>query len=554
MTYGSPVGHAYLHRPWAVRSRPLVPSRPTAPVSHLNLVIPVRADLAPPSAAGRARPASWLIREDHQLRRLPAGVLLLVPATFLTWAFRPGYMNADTLIQYDTAQGAPIDDWYAPVIQLLWRAAFEIGVGRPTFVLFAQCLAMSVGMFLILRAAVGRGTAAGLTIVIIALPMVFAQVMLVGRDMWLVAFGLLHVGCLIRWRGCPTSGWRRHLWLAVALVSAVLAIWTRQNAAAMVVVPCATMFARILRPNAPASRVSLRRLARGVGAVALAVAFCLCGLASARAIQRAAGVSDAQPEALLYAYDLAGASIRLDRNLFGPLAFPKDDLAELRAHWSPDDVVPLVLPPDEPTLRAGRPDPATLEELEASWRDLLREHTGTYLQVRGSLFLRLIGVDAPASWVMHLGVDSNRFGFTLANPGANDALRTYVAWFSPGLDFEHGSWIFRPWPYLLLGLAVAIALVKRRRRTEPDGFVAAFLAGGLLYELSFFFLAPGHGYRYSYPAIVAALVGAVYLCGRVVSDRRSAGDARDAEQVEPERDPDPLLERATEPDPRAVPQ
>src|SRR4051794_29043613 len=99
------------HLPPAVRSRPLVRSRPTAPSPHPNLVIPAHADLATSSAAGRARTASWLIGEDHQLRRLPTGLLLLVPATFLTWAFRPGYMNADTLIQYDTAQGAPIDDW-----------------------------------------------------------------------------------------------------------------------------------------------------------------------------------------------------------------------------------------------------------------------------------------------------------------------------------------------------------------------------------------------------------------------------------------------------------
>lgn len=72
-----------------------------------------------------------------------AGVVMLLatPANLDTRAFRPGCMNADTLIQYASAQDETLTDWYARVVQLLRDAALARGVGRPTMVLVGQALA-----------------------------------------------------------------------------------------------------------------------------------------------------------------------------------------------------------------------------------------------------------------------------------------------------------------------------------------------------------------------------------------------------------------------------
>jgi len=52
--------------------------------------------------------------------------------------------------------------------------------------------------------------------------------------------------------------------------------------------------------------------------------------------------------------------------------------------------------------------------------------------------------------------------------------------------------------------------VKWARRTGPPMLEgAALAAGAVTYELSLFFLATGHGYRYSYPAVLLGTLASV---------------------------------------------
>ncbi len=448
-------------------------------------------------------------------------MLLVIPAMVMTWAFRPGYMNADTLRQYGSTQGLGLDDWYAPVIQLLWDGALRIGIGRPTFVLFAQCLAILLGTWLVLRHLLPRVRAAVAAVMLFALPPVFCQAMLLGRDTWLVAFTVLQAGLAIRSSHATTLR-ACQLWIAGSFACAFLAIATRQNAAAVTICLLASTALR-------ARSRSTRRRPRRVSLVgcAFALVATVSGMTMAFAVQRVAGVKDARPEVVLFAYDLTGMSLRSGELLLGPVAFPAQDLNVLRSRWYPDDVVPLVLPTETATVLAYYGPPEAADELANDWLHAVQERPATYLAVRGSLFLRLIGVTSPPHYVMHLGVDRNDFGFRLANPAANRFFRSYVNAFSPGRDFANGSYLFRPWPYLVAAAAAASFLFSRRRWQAPGALEVAWLAvGALLYEASFFVLAPGHGYRYSYPPIVFGIVATTFAVITWVRDRASAPTIR----------------------------
>ena len=91
------------------------------------------------------------------LSRAAVAALVLAPALVITWAFRPGYMNADSLIEYSvTKPWGDFTDWRAPLIEKLWDVFETAGVGSPTIVLFAQTLTMVAGFTLVFRAVLGR--------------------------------------------------------------------------------------------------------------------------------------------------------------------------------------------------------------------------------------------------------------------------------------------------------------------------------------------------------------------------------------------------------------
>src|SRR6185295_19079560 len=80
------------------------------------------------------------------------GALIIVAcAAIITYIFSPGYMNADTLVQYSQAIGeSTLNNWLAPALELGWRLLDGVGIG-PTGLLAGQVLTFMLGIFLILR-------------------------------------------------------------------------------------------------------------------------------------------------------------------------------------------------------------------------------------------------------------------------------------------------------------------------------------------------------------------------------------------------------------------
>ena len=445
-------------------------------------------------------------------------VLLLVPAGVVTWAFRPGYMNADTILQYNTTQGGRLDDWYAPVLQQLWDAGVAVGLGAPTDVLFAQTLALTLGMYLVLRAAASRVVAALVSVALIFAPPVLAQVMLLGRDTWLACLVTLQAGCSIRWARTP--GWRGRAWLAASLASGFLAVASRQNAAPLVLVVLVATVHRWLAARDGSSarwhgwRTRLLSLAGATAAVVVMAA------SIGVLVSRVFDAFDRQPEAVLFGYDLAGMSVHEDALLLGPEAFPAQDLDQLRRLWNPQNVLSVLLPPEQGGLQATV-GPVPADELSRDWRREVPAHLGSYLSVRWTVFTMMIGVSERPTVVVHPGVDGNGWGYEIENPGANRWFRSYLRVLATDDTLIYGSELSRPIWYLAIAAGSAAFLLRRAQRRRAGGLEVGLLAvGALVYEAAFFVAAVGENYRYSYPSITLGLLAGAFVVLTVVRDRR----------------------------------
>ena len=153
-----------------------------------------------PPRRQRRRVPAVTERARVALSRAAVAALVLASSLVVTWAFRPGYMNADSLIEYSVTQpGSDFTDQRAPLIEKLWDVFETAGVGSPTIVLFAQTLTMVAGFYLVFRAVLGRVPAALVGALLVFTPLVLSQVMLVGRDTWLTSFVVFQIGCVISW-------------------------------------------------------------------------------------------------------------------------------------------------------------------------------------------------------------------------------------------------------------------------------------------------------------------------------------------------------------------
>jgi hypothetical protein len=449
-----------------------------------------------PSGRSAARPAASV--------RALAALVLLVPVALVCVSFWPGHMNADTLTQIDGVRTGSVTDRHAWLLSELWRVVWPLGVNTG-WVLTATLITFMAGSYLALRAALGPiGAAVGAAIVAL-LPQNFGSLGLIGRDIWFAAFLVLAFGLLVR--ASQRTGRAQIAFFLAALIAAVLAQASRQNAITAVVVFFAgAAFLAYMRWGGRwrlAERLRSGRWRRLVG-YALGGVLASVLVTGALAIARPAfGVQSQHPEQWLYIYDLAALSQREDRVLFSRRIFPAQDLATLEQRMAPDNVVPLVVPPDPPIV-TPLPE-AEFDRLSSDWREAVLDDPLEYLDVRWDLFMRQIAVTQPPTQIYHPVIDGSTLGYQIRFPDANNIAKDYVEAFAD--DRLNGNLLHATWLYLLIALSAAVVLLQSR---EPALNIVGLMAvAALLYQIGLFLGATGVGLRLEDPTRMMALLAAI---------------------------------------------
>ena len=302
---------------------------------------------APPTPAtvdGGPAPA-----RGHQRAERIGLLILLVPVVLVCLPFWPGHMNADTMNEISGVMTGKLTNYHAPLLLAPWHLVWGLGIG-PGWVLGAQVSCFVFGVYLVMRIAFRPIAAAIAASVIALLPQDYGELALVGRDAWYTAFLMLSVGALAHgFATSPRPPRVRRVSLVVSIAAAWLALAARQNAVTSVPVIIGAAIAVLLVSRWPnAARRWRGRLARLAIVAGAAIVVTLGFYGSQAGLSAAIGVRQVHPEQYIYDFDLAGMSVRENRDLFPHSLVAPEWLADLKQLFSINDITPEIVAPGAP--------------------------------------------------------------------------------------------------------------------------------------------------------------------------------------------------------------
>ncbi|MCR5877547.1 hypothetical protein [Phenylobacterium sp. J367] len=441
---------------------------------------------------------------------LVAGYLLVLALNL------PGHLSVDPVLSLYEGRfheritwGPPFHAWVLGVFDALLA-------GTSLYVVATSLMLFGGWMWLVRMSGRVSWFAVAAAIAVVLTPNVLVYQGIVWKDVFFANTATLGFICLIGASRAWAEGRRPLIALGGAALLFAMASLVRQNGL-VAWLPAAAVIAWALRDK------GWRTAASWAGGWLVLVAL----IAQTLSVSAIPGESDnkaiSRGVRIVQHYDLAGA-IAHDPTL--PLshidaANPKaDDILRARAgqRWSPDRVDWLGADPVVGRTLWKLPD----ETVRAEWLDLIREHPGTYLQVRLADFQWVfatpiidrclpvhVGVTGPPERMAALKLAERR------DP-RDDQLYNYTTWFLDTPVMSHVA-------YGLLALMVAGALLVRRR--PEDIPVIALQVAALGFTASFLVISIACDYRYLYFLDVAALTGLLYLSLDPTGWRRSARSA-----------------------------
>ena len=438
-------------------------------------------------------------------------LLLFMPVVVVTLAFFPGHMSVDTLSQIGQARDGNLTNHHAALLTALWSVVWPLGVG-PGWILFVQVVVFVVGTYLVLRAAFPPWAAASLSAAIALSPPVFGMLGYVSRDTWFTALFVATFGLVLA--SVRSTGRRSSVLLAAAVTAAWLALASRQNAIAAVVVVAPALVWCAARGRGP-SRGGLRVVLLTASGVVLT----LCLFASQVALSELLDVDNSNPEQYVAIYDLAMLSDDLDRNLFPADVMPRRDVQVFAQYFNVDSVNPLLFSPERPVATPLAPGP--LRSLRNAWTRNVRDHPVDYAEGRLRLWLRQVALTRKANFIYHPGIDENAHGFHVAFPSLNEAANDYIEAFTADPRTLDGGPLHTVWVYLAAAAGGAVVLLRRRagplRRLVGLAGVSA-----VTHQAGLFFGAMGTQYRFEFPVVVIGVLVSLVAAQWAWSSRRTS--------------------------------
>ena len=423
-------------------------------------------------------------------------------------------MDADALSQINEARTGHFGDWWAPVLDWLWRPLFLVHAS-PGFVLLASTTITVFSVYELLRAALRTWPAVFITILIAAFPPVFAFLASLQRDTWFGASTLAAYALLVRAYRKPPA--RRPGLALLSLLPAWFAIAARQNG--FIAVLPGTIIAMWILLTAWQARRRSRHAARKVRSrtsvillsVGLGISVIL-GFAGSQWFldYHVIHARHMYSQQEMFETELAQLSLRTGKVLLPPFLFPAQNLAVLRAHSSPYDSLPLVAGPDHPLVSApGTAIPSLVNSseekiLQHDWVDAVIHHPVDYLRDRWKIWTRFIAWSGNSYEPFHAGIDPNKWNYHASLPSLDKASLSYLGFFTT--SYIQGGLLNRTWVYMILVGIIGLDMV-RRRRTTPVRIVGCLCLSTLVYYFGYLFLGDGLGFRFGWVLVTSTVVG-----------------------------------------------
>ncbi|PLX35175.1 MAG: hypothetical protein C0605_11085 [Hyphomicrobiales bacterium] len=391
------------------------------------------------------------------------GLSSILIAIFAVFPYLPGRVNYDVLDIYKESQIGLFRDWHVPFMSWLWS---KIGPSPELIAALTTLVAVIIvgcGSFMFHRAGFKRHHTIILTFVFAMIPPVYSNLGASSKDTWVAALIMLMMVLSIVTQ-------RRGLFILRALLLC-LAITIRPEM--VLLVPVFAVMEYVLFQ---------RRLLQ---AGAFAVLCALLLIAHNVFIYRVLDTQRTNPESVIFLFDLAGISVRTDKMLLPPRAFPPQDMEILKKHYNKYDIVPFIwhLPEDEmvQTVRGE-----ALREVQKRWLQAILAHPLAYLSTRKDVALE------------------HFIGSAMIHPETPDMIGLYF----PKLYHSTINYIllsrdvfgshFLPF----IGSLIVLWFLWRRRRDRDQPVFIAYISLAIIYELIWLPLLASPNYRYGYLSVV----------------------------------------------------
>ncbi len=436
--------------------------------------------------------------------------------------FWPGHLDADALNQINEARTGRFTDWWSPILDWFWRGLFILHLS-PGFVLLATILGVLLSTYEILSNVFRRWASVVMTLVIAIFPPIFGYLGSLQRDAWFAAFTLAGYALAIKaYRG---SGTRQTVFALLALLAVWLGMAARQNGVIVLipVVVIATRFlipaigrviSRVINRHPSAHRKEAARSSRFSAAIICSVA--LLGAFAASQWVLTYDVIHAvksYPEQATFEGDLANLSVRTGKVLVPTFIFPSQNIATLKAHYSPYGTTWLVVGSDHPLVTGDRsaPFPSLVDGMQegtllTDWLHAIEHYPKAYFHVRWKEWTRLIAWSSNSYEPYHPGYDANPWGYKAHFPSLDNFALAYLRRFT--YQPLQGGPLFRTWVYLILAVGLGIDLVRRKRRSDIR-IIGTLVLSCAVYYSAFFFAAPGLGFRWGWLLVLSTLIALV---------------------------------------------
>ncbi|MCI0604807.1 hypothetical protein L0156_17605 [bacterium] len=393
------------------------------------------------------------------------------------WGFYPGVMTDDSVDQYAQAVRFEFNDWHPPILAALWSITNRIVEGPGgMFLLHTGMLCFSTFLLSLVAAIKGKKNFF-LPLLAVLLPVVSCIFFYIIKDVSF-AFSLLLAFSL--WYFWRTTGKLNKLGLLFILVLVFYAASARLNSVTAVV-PLLFLFLLCFTSKRNAAFCSLVTAALFF----LGSSYLTYNILMAR---RSYVFQVIMAHDLMSIYDITG------RNYFPENYLTKERLDQLMKKFSKLDSNATTWI-EQPFLST---DSQVASQLKNQWVRAILEEPKAYLLHRWTVFKYfLLAVDPwlynyqePASW------NSSRRPLLM---GEDFPAKVYL---------KYGDWVrgnvslaFQTVTYLITSLSILIFSIRKRIMAA-----GALSLSALLYLFSYFFVAPGADYRYTYWPVCSALI------------------------------------------------
>lgn len=435
--------------------------------------------------------------DNHKVKHFPKSfVWAIVGFLFFTIACYPGFMSADSFVQYKQAHTLMFEDGNPPVMAWLWSKLNKIWDGPQS--LFLLHLAVLWSGLYIWRRNAGENVSAGWFILLGFLPWVANFEGVLWKDVGL-AFSLL---------------------LALGLLSKERLTW-----AVTVTVVLLLMYAFMVRTNAPAALAPVvwyatgrffprfsNRITFALSVFFLALMFVFSYLFTYQILDAKRG----HIESFMMLDDLVHLSVATDKNLFPRIDFEtvkecseeKIGHTKLIGRWFCLSKKP-----------AFRDAALSYAEIKEAWVDAVLENPYECLKFRFDAYLYFLRNPFEKPYIYKfLVIAENDMGLSRKKNIATRFLDKYVK-----LARSAAPFLFKPYWWLIVGASFLCATLAMRGDQDSLKLIRVLLASALLYMLGYFPLAVMADFRYVYWSTIAISLAAITYA---TSDLKIVFDSR----------------------------